>query len=204
MLRITGGTWGGRQIETLPGGATRPSMDAHRLNLMNVLGQDLRGERVLDLFAGSGAFSIECLSRGAARAVLVEAARPALGVIHRNLNALAPPPGAAEVVTTDCYNLPPLDGPFDLIFVAPPYDHFRDEKERLERLVVSLAAGPEPLLAPDGLVIVQSNAGDFTGTGLTGLEVAKQKRWGRTEFTLLRHAASAPDAPPDAPPAPDA
>ena len=188
MLRITGGAWRGRKLLTLDGDATRPSMDAHRASLFNVLGQDLSGERVLDLFAGSGAFALECLSRGAARAVLVETSPGALAVIRKNVAAATSVGGAdrAEVVPGDCYALPPLRGPFDLIFVAPPYPHFRTDRERVTALVASLAAGPAPLLAEDGLAIVQSDTGDFDPAGIPGVAPAGSRRWGRTDFTFLR------------------
>lgn len=188
MLRITGGAWRGRKLETLEGEATRPSMDAHRLSLFNVIGQDLGGERVLDLFAGTGAFGLECMSRGAARAVLVEASRAAVAVVRKNVTALGPEPGTVEVLAADCYALPALPGPFDLIFVAPPYPHFRSDRARLDRLIASLGQGPAPLLAEDGLAIVQSDAGDFDGAGVAGLARAGGRRWGRTDFTFLRRA----------------
>jgi 16S rRNA (guanine966-N2)-methyltransferase len=184
VIRVTGGKWRGRRLVTPEGEATRPSMDQHRANLMNVLGQDLTGERVLDLFAGSGAFAIECLSRGAARAVLVEQGRDALRAIRKNLAACAPAPGTAEVLDADCYALPRLAGPFDLVFVAPPYPHFRDDRARLDALVASFADPSR--LADDGLVIVQSDAGDYDAPPPPGLAVDARKRWGRTEFTLLR------------------
>src|SRR5437763_15595460 len=84
-IRIIGGTWGGRRIETPPGDATRPATDAYRGRLLNILGPDMTGETVLDLFAGSGAFGLECLSRGARRAVLVEKARAAVETIRKNV-----------------------------------------------------------------------------------------------------------------------
>ncbi|MCE9637824.1 MAG: RsmD family RNA methyltransferase [Planctomycetes bacterium] len=192
MLRITGGSWRGRNVLTPEGEATRPSMDAHRLNLMNVIGQDLTGDRVLDLFAGSGAFAFECLSRGAASATLVELAKPALTAIRKNLAAIAPKPGTVELVAADCYALPGLRAPFDIVFIAPPYPHFAEQRANLDRLVQSLAGPGKPLLAADGIAIVQSNDGDFAGTGFPGLAVESQRRWGRTAFTLLRRDASVP------------
>ena len=78
MIRIIGGAWRGRRIATPKGDATRPAANAHRESVMNILGPRLEGARVLDVFAGSGAFGLECLSRGAALAVFVERARPSL------------------------------------------------------------------------------------------------------------------------------
>ena len=105
-IRIIGGRWGGRRIETPRGDATRPATDAFRGRLINILGPDLTGVRVLDLFAGSGAFGLECLSRGAEIAVMVEKARDAVLTIRRNIEALAPSDDAAVLVPGDVYRLP--------------------------------------------------------------------------------------------------
>src|SRR5690242_1819068 len=71
MLRIVAGTLGGRRLKAPAGRATRPTSDRVREALFSILG-DLTGDRVLDLFAGSGALGIEALSRGAAEAVFVD------------------------------------------------------------------------------------------------------------------------------------
>jgi 16S rRNA (guanine966-N2)-methyltransferase len=184
-IRIIGGAWGGRRIDTPPGDATRPATDAFRGRLINILGPDLTGTRVLDLFAGSGAFGLECLSRGAERAVMVEKARPALDTIRRNVASLAPPPGAAVVVAGDVYRLPELvaqNGPFDVVIVAPPYPHFAAERARIASLLASLP----PLLAEGADVVVQSSAGDFASFRVEGLESYDTRRMGKTDFTFLR------------------
>jgi len=186
-IRIIGGAWGGRRIETPPGDATRPATDAFRGRLINILGPDLTGTRVLDLFAGSGAFGLECLSRGAERAVMVEKARAAVEAIRRNVAALAPPPDAAVVVAGDVYRLPDVvaaNGPFDVVIVAPPYPHFVAERARLGELLASLP----PMLAEGADVVVQSSAGDFASFRVAGLESHDTRRMGKTDFTFLRAA----------------
>lgn len=190
MLRITGGAWRGRKLVTPEGEDTRPSMDMHRQSLFNILGQDLTGERVLDLFAGSGAFGLESVSRGAAKAVLVENGREALRAIHRNVKTIAPPRGSVEIVAGDCYALPVVGTAFDLVFVAPPYPHFRSDRHRLDQLLASLAAPPAPRVAQRGLVIVQSDRGDFDASGLDAFDVRDVRSWGRTDFTFLRPKAT--------------
>jgi 16S rRNA (guanine966-N2)-methyltransferase len=188
VIRIIGGQWRGRRIETPRGDSTRPATDDFRGRLMMILGPDLTGTRVLDLFAGSGAFGLECLSRGAEIAVLVERDRGALEVIRRNVAALAPPPGAAVVVPGDVYRLPPSvrgHGPFDVVIVAPPYPHFVAERARIVGMLASLVADP-PLVAADGVVVVQSSAGDFAAVRVPGLEAYDTRRMGRTDFTFLR------------------
>ena len=187
-IRIIGGAWGGRRIETPPGDDTRPATDAFRGRLINILGPDLTGTRVLDLFAGSGAFGLECLSRGADRAVMVEKARPAIETIRANIAALAPPPGAAVLVAGDVYRLPAAvreHGPFDVVIVAPPYPHFAKERPQLIALLGLFATEPQ-LLTADGVIVVQSSAGDFASVRVPGLESYDTRRMGRTDFTFLR------------------
>src|SRR4051795_12651307 len=92
-----GGRWGGRRLAAPPGRATRPTSDRVREALFSILGP-LDGERVLDLFAGSGALGLEALSRGAASATLVERAPAALRVLRENVAELA---ADAEVVSAD-------------------------------------------------------------------------------------------------------
>ena len=93
-MRVIAGTHGGRELVAPKGRATRPTSDRVREALFSILG-DIRGLRVLDLFAGSGALGIEALSRGAAQATLVDSAGSAVAAIHRNLQALGM---AADVV----------------------------------------------------------------------------------------------------------
>ncbi len=140
MTRIIGGTAGGRRIATPRGDATRPTSDRVREALFSMLGsvEDLR---VLDLFAGSGALGIEAASRGAAAVTLVETERRALRAIRRNLAEVGL---EAEVVRRDAVAF--LDagpGPFDLVFVDPPYSSAlrlaRPLGERLPRVTSETA-----------------------------------------------------------------
>jgi 16S rRNA (guanine966-N2)-methyltransferase len=87
-LRIIAGELGGRRIETPPGRATRPTREAVREAWFSALGERVRGSRVLDLFAGSGALGIEALSRGASAVTFVESDRTAIEVLRRNLDRL--------------------------------------------------------------------------------------------------------------------
>jgi 16S rRNA (guanine966-N2)-methyltransferase len=189
-IRIIGGTYGGRRLDTPPGDATRPATDAFRGRLVNILGPGLDGLRVLDLFSGSGAFGLECISRGAERAVMVEKARPAVETIRRNVDAISPPAGAAVVVPGDVYRLPEVvcaNAPYDIVIVAPPYPHFTSHRTQLAELLASLP----PLLATGGVVVVQSNAGDMAAFRIPGLDAYDTRRMGRTDFTFLRAAATA-------------
>ena len=89
-MRVVAGDLRGRRIEGPEGEATRPTTDKVREAVFNALNSmnAVREERVIDLFAGSGALGIEALSRGAAHCVFVENNRSALGVLRGNLAAL--------------------------------------------------------------------------------------------------------------------
>jgi 16S rRNA (guanine966-N2)-methyltransferase len=86
-LRVVGGQLRGRKLRTVPGLATRPTADRTREAIFNILGPVVRGAHVLDLFAGTGAFGIEALSRGAGFSVFVERGRDALTVLKGNIAA---------------------------------------------------------------------------------------------------------------------
>jgi 16S rRNA (guanine966-N2)-methyltransferase len=124
-MRVIGGRDRGRRLRAPRGLETRPTADRVRVTLFDVLGPAVTGARVLDLFAGTGAVGIEALSRGAARVVLVERDQAALRALRANLGALGASRAAARVLAGDVLRLLPTigaqEGPFDLVFIDPPY-----------------------------------------------------------------------------------
>src|SRR5215475_13079883 len=87
-MRVIGGEFRSRTLKSLPGLDVRPTPDRLREALFNVLAPDIEGKIFADLYAGTGAVAIEALSRGAARAILVEQSRAAAAVIRENLKSL--------------------------------------------------------------------------------------------------------------------
>ncbi|HEX4620078.1 MAG TPA: 16S rRNA (guanine(966)-N(2))-methyltransferase RsmD, partial [Myxococcaceae bacterium] len=123
-MRIIGGRLGSRTLQAPAGLATRPSSDRLRETLFNVLAPRTEGAVFLDLYAGSGAVGIEALSRGAARAVFVERAAPALKVLRANLARLEIKEGFeiyAGAVSAFLRRGAAGAG-FDVVFLDPPYD----------------------------------------------------------------------------------
>lgn len=117
-MRVVAGAYKGRRLRAPRGVATRPTADRVREAIFSMLGP-LEGQRVLDLFAGSGALGIEAASRGAAAVTFVESDPRALRAIRRNLDELQ---FDAEVVRRDALGyLRTRPGPFELVFVDPPY-----------------------------------------------------------------------------------
>jgi 16S rRNA (guanine966-N2)-methyltransferase len=120
-VRIISGEWGGRRLAAPPGRDTRPTADRVREALFSILGP-LDGERVLDLYAGSGALGLEALSRGAGSVTFVERAAPALRSLRANIEALG---AQATVIADDVAHF--LRGAreqgaeYDLVFLDPPY-----------------------------------------------------------------------------------
>jgi 16S rRNA (guanine966-N2)-methyltransferase len=149
-MRVIGGQHGGRTLVAPRGRDTRPTSDRVREALFSILGP-VEGERVLDLFAGSGALAIEALSRGAAQATLVDSSRASVASIERNLAALGL---TAEVMACSArafLGRARKDArQYDLIFLDPPY---RQASELAAELSVALA----PLLAPGARVIAESD-----------------------------------------------
>src|SRR4030067_2457017 len=84
-MRIISGTARGRRLCTLRGDALRPTSDRVKESIFNILGGEIEGKVILDLFAGTGNLGIEGLSRGARKAIFVEKGKESLKIIHRNL-----------------------------------------------------------------------------------------------------------------------
>ena len=119
-VRIIGGAWRGRKVRFPPVPGLRPSPDRVRETLFNWLAPVVRGARCLDLFAGSGVLGLEALSRGAAAAVLVDRDR----TVTDHLRSVAAQLGAegATVVQAAAESwLEQQAGPFDLVFLDPPF-----------------------------------------------------------------------------------
>ncbi|MGZ6825900.1 MAG: 16S rRNA (guanine(966)-N(2))-methyltransferase RsmD [Mycobacteriales bacterium] len=178
MTRIIAGSAGGRRLVVPPGSTTRPTADRAREGLFSSLQSltDLDGAAVLDLYAGSGALGLEALSRGAARATLVEDDPRALAAIRANAEALGL---AATVVDADVEAFlagPP--SPYDVVVLDPPYDV--DVDPVLAALV--------PWLAPDGVVACERRTRGPAPAVPAGLLPERSRRYG--EATLWYFSAS--------------
>jgi 16S rRNA (guanine966-N2)-methyltransferase len=189
-LKIVGGENRGlRLAEVGEGDAAahlRPTSDRVREAIFNLLeggrlGEVVEGARVLDLFAGTGALSLEALSRGAAEAVLVEDGRAGQRLIRDNI-ARARREAQARVLAQDATRLGEHRGePFTLVFLDPPYGKGLGQ----QALGAALKGG---WLAP-GAVVVWEEAGPMMP--LPGLGLVDRRSYGGTTVTLLRVAEDA-------------
>ena len=197
-LRVVGGLFRGTKLEYGGDRRVRPMKERVREAIFNLLGQDVRGKHVVDLFGGTGALTFEAISRGAVSATTIEIHFPTARIARRNIEILEEKiPGTAakiELTTTDTYfwgrklaatdpNAPaptsaieslsqatlPKDVPW-LVFCSPPYDFFVDrEGETLELLQTLRERAPE-----GSIFVVESD--DRFDFDLLEVEIPPKKR----------------------------
>jgi 16S rRNA (guanine966-N2)-methyltransferase len=170
-MRISGGQARGIPLIVPKGDAVRPATDGMRQAAFSSLGAYVAGARFLDLFAGSGAYGLEALSRGAAGGVFVEKNAKAAACVRQNLAAVCKSLGrstaALEVLQADALTVPLEGGAApDLVFIDPPYEIIPEVAPVLfARLAPVLASNPDALvvfelpgeieLAPAGWTLVK-------------------------------------------------
>lgn len=184
-LRIIGGKAKGRRIRSVPGETTRPITDKVREALFNIIGADIQGSAMLDLFAGTGSVGIEALSRGAEFVCFVERSRQPVVIIHENLKTTQLEEGA-QVVHTDAFAFleRPPDHKFDYVYVAPP-----QYKSMWSKALLSLDVNLS-WLSKDAWVIVQIHPIEYLPIGtnfpLNHLTEFNQRRYGSTLLVFYR------------------
>jgi len=189
VTRIIAGAAGGVRLD-VPSAGTRPTSDRVRESLFGALdsADALYGARVLDLYAGSGALGLEAASRGAGSVDLVERAKSAAAVARRNADNVRRSIGDGAPAVRVHANpvgtwLRGASGPFDLVFLDPPYDLPAAELD--ENLAALRGA-----LSPDALVIVERSArSGAPGWAAAGLEPIRDRAYGDTALWWGRPAA---------------
>jgi len=182
-MRIVAGTAKGRRLlGPRSEKAIRPTADRVRQTLFDVLGQRCDGLRVLDLFSGTGALGLEAVSRGAARATLVDSAREAQALCSQNATALGFS-GVVEVMALPAAKAIEVLGArgarFELVFVDPPY-----ALKVGEEIVAALEE--RRLVAEAGRVIVEHSMHEALAPELGGLKLEDERRFGETVVSIYR------------------
>lgn len=186
-MRIVAGKHRGLTLAAPKDDRVRPTSDRVREAVFNVLahndfgiGFKLEGARVLDLFAGTGALGLEALSRGAAYVLFVDDHFESRGLIRRNVEA-AHATGATKIWRRDATALSEMPvnagGPFDLVFLDPPY-----RKGLVERAMISAREGK--WFAPSALIVAEMAADEAFAVpaGFTALD---ERTYGDTKVVLL-------------------
>ncbi len=176
-IRIIAGDLKGRRLDVLDEPGLRPTPDRAREALFSILGDEVRGARVLDAYAGTGALGFEAVSRGARHVVFVDSSAAAGRQLERaraTLGCL----DASRVLVGDVVALLDrggLGGPFDLILADPPYDS--GEHDRF-----LAALGRHRVVAPHGRVVLEDEA-QKTGVSApdpAGLTHVRRAAYGRS------------------------
>ena len=122
-VRIIAGEWRGRKVPIVDSPGLRPTIDRVREQLFNWLMYEVNDAKVLDLFAGSGALGLECLSRGAAEVDFVESDKLVAKSLESNLNTLqAGQRAKVWSMTADQFLRKSEGRKYDLVFLDPPFD----------------------------------------------------------------------------------
>ena len=180
-MRITGGQAKGRVLASLKGWNIRPTSDRVREAIFNLIGQDVTGFKVLDLFAGSGSLGIEALSRGASRALFIDNSVQSIKLIKKNLARSGYEP-LGFVRKKDLSKGLPVKHPlfkekFDLIFVDPPY-----EKEMIPPLLGEVSE--RKLLSSQAIAVAESFKTETLPEVLGELQMVKSRIYGETKISL--------------------
>lgn len=178
MIRVIGGEFRRRLLETPPGMGTRPMPDRLREALFNILAPRIEGTVVVDAYAGSGAVGIEALSRGASHAIFVEKNRLAARLIQKNLKTLGIENRAAVIQASVASQMDKLR--CDILFVDPPYPL----AEEYDRVLSHL----DP---PPALVIAQHSVHHKLPDAYPGLQRTRQVRQGENVLSFYEPAAVA-------------
>lgn len=187
-MRIIGGQWRGRSLMAPKGTATRPTADAAREALFNILDNGYAHDYgiVLDLFAGTGALALEALSRGAEKAVLVESDPKAVAAIQKNLERFELDADTVLVLSDSrSERWPGLlkqalgeGAAFSTVFCDPPYG-----KDLVQRAMRGL--GPHGLFAEGALLVAEVAAKEETPR-LEGWELLKERAKGAAKLAFYR------------------
>jgi len=179
MIRITSGTLRGRRIP-VPKDLVRPTSERARQAFFDIIGTDLANARFLDLFAGSGIFSFEAVSRGAREAVAVDQSRAHTAAIDRTARELEAP---IRTVTADALAGIKRLGPevFHVAYADPPYAY-----DRYDELLMAIDAGLA--LAPEAVVAFEHRrrSEPFAAVNPTRLRFLRRAEYGEVWISFFR------------------
>lgn len=186
-MRIVAGKHRGLTLAAPKDNRVRPTSDRVREAIFNVLahndfgiGFNLDGARVLDLFAGTGALGLEALSRGARFVLFVDDHAESRGLIRTNVEA-AQATGATKIWRRDATALGPMPpnagGPFDLVFLDPPY--------RRELVAQALVSAREGAWLTAACLVIAEMAEDEAFAVPEGFDAHDERAYGDTRVVIV-------------------
>ena len=180
-MRIISGSRRGRKLVSIDGDSIRPTTDRVKESLFNLIQDFVPDAKVLDLFGGSGALSLEAVSRGADFATIVDADKRSVEVIKKNIELTGFSENTEVVFKKAEDFIKDTKESYDIIFLDPPYN------KGFVIPVLNSVSGKE-LLSDDGIAVLESDFSDDHGN-VPGLEIIKQKKYGRTYITVYKKKA---------------
>lgn len=179
-MRIIGGKYRGRLLETLPGLSTRPTLDMTKCAIFNSLGNYIPGFVTLDVFGGSGALSFESISRGASKAYIIDNNIDAINIIKKNTENLKVTQKLKIYHNDYKIVLNSLVGKtkFDLIFLDPPF-----RMKVIEELIQFII--DNDLLNSGGYIMAEYPIEDVVQKDYPDLEIKLCKRYSSSEILIL-------------------
>jgi 16S rRNA (guanine(966)-N(2))-methyltransferase RsmD len=174
-MQVNTGSAKGRKLKSVRGSATRPITDRVKQAVFNILMDDVRDSRWLDLFAGTGAVSIEALSRGASKATLIDVSPEAIKIIRENVR-LTGFESKAQVIQQDAFDYLRArpNASYDFVYIAPP------QHQGLWSRVLLALDDNDGWLADEGAVIVQIDPKEYAPMEFKRLVLGDERRYGKT------------------------
>ncbi len=187
-MRIISGKSGGIPLRT-PKTVLRPTTDRTRSAVFSILADRVKEARVADLFAGSGAYGIECLSRGARSCLFIDSEKPCITTIEQNLTKakLLPNTDLRQAKVDSWWTRP--SGPYDLIFADPPYRKTPEDRDWNAEILKSEFL--PPLLAAGGILILESWAFAREPALPAGWTCIDERKYGAAKVRFLQRAQAA-------------
>jgi 16S rRNA (guanine966-N2)-methyltransferase len=184
-VRVIAGQAKGHPLKAVPGNQTRPTTDKVKESLFSIIGPYFDGERVLDLFAGTGGLGIEALSRGAGSAVFIDASPQSIEIVKHNL-ASTKLTDHAEVYRNDARRaiklLQRTGKPFELIFLDPPY-----EMKDCDELLLDMAS--KGLIAADAVAVVEHHPSVVYPEDIGGYRRTRYATYGEIALSVYRYSS---------------
>ena len=177
-MRVSGGIGRGRRLKAPAGARVRPTSDKVKQALFNILGDRTEDAVFLDLYAGAGGIGIEALSRGAGQAVFVDESRDSLNVVKQNIDLTGFGDRARAVFSKAGAFLKKQSGPYDIVFLDPPY------AEELQPLLELIAGSG--LLKPEGIVVAEHFKKQPSPESAGTLDLYREARYGDTVLAFYK------------------
>jgi 16S rRNA (guanine(966)-N(2))-methyltransferase RsmD len=178
-MRVIGGEFRSRRLQSMPGLEVRPTPDKIRESLFNILHGEIEGAVFVDAYAGTGAVGIEALSRGARHAIFIEKDRAAVNLIRSNLAALGVEARARVIQGSAALHLAGLQA--HIVFIDPPYPKEREYRAALEALENT----------PPGLAVVQHSTRFALEDEYGPLHRTRLAKYGDNALSFFRKSATA-------------